>query len=162
MLVLLLEPELKRQCVLHPCLHSALAVWARGCCPYFHVRARDRTAGAETRAEKLHHPGNRLIYPELAASKGDGSRNWGGSRGIVPFFFSHGLSVFPSSPIPQISLISGGVLLKKCLHLVKPDQSTPCSLMLLNFFSLSRSISLCSLTVCLPSLNFCSDDFFFL
>lgn len=104
MLVLLLEPELKQQCVLHPCLHSALAVWAQGCCPYFHVRARDRTAGAETRAEKLHHPGNRLIYPELAASKGDGSRNWGrgvgGAEELFLFFFSHEFSVFPSSPIP--------------------------------------------------------------
>lgn len=126
--VLLLEPEQKQ-----PPMHtgsSSSSVGPGGRCPCIHVRARD---GDCSHRQGWRAAANTLIHPLLAAERW--LQKWYKGRGKDLSFLSGFLS--PSrthdSPAPSHSW--------NWMHLMKPHQSAPRSLLLLNVnLGLSRSM----------------------
>lgn len=157
MWVLLLGPEWKQPWLLYPRPHRVLAAWARGRCPCIHVSARDRDrshrqgwkAPPSHKRSRLSSVGCRETASEMQQKGRD-----------CLFWAAFCLSRVLSSPD---FLHFRHRLNWKWLHLMKADQSAPWSCMF--FFniilSLSRSISLWFLTVCLPSLKLCLKEFWF-
>lgn len=147
MWVLLLEPALKRWRVLHPCPHWALAVRAPGCCPQFHVRARDRSCShhrgwkAPSSRKHTHLSWIGCRVKEMARGI---SKKEGGKKAAHELFSSRCLffSCLPSSPLRQISLISGYFFLENVYTEWNPTILLPEAWLPLNIIlSLSRSIS---------------------